>query len=192
MTDPVPSKDQVRLAALEHRLLSEEQEARAADIEHKLRFAWAQKKGARLIVDLRDEIERQQAQIATLKGYIERTALAGYRCAECAARLTAEPLVDPLETETRAATSRGAHSTEDAGRSRPSYAPAAHGGRIMTIAECAEAEGGIPFVDMEASTEPLTHQEIFSAVHHHASEIMRLTAAVPAQCSSQPPGAGKA
>jgi hypothetical protein len=90
MTDPVPSKDQVRLAALEHRLLSEEQEARAADIEHKLRFAWAQKKGARLIVDLRDEIERQQAQIATLKGYIERTALAGYRCAECAARLTAE------------------------------------------------------------------------------------------------------
>jgi hypothetical protein len=38
-----------------------------------------------------DEIDRQQAQIATLKGYIERTALAGYRCAECAARLTAEP-----------------------------------------------------------------------------------------------------
>lgn len=65
----------------------------------------------------------------------------------------------------------------------------AHGGRIMTLAECVEAEGGIPFVGMEASTEPLTHQEIFSAVHHHASEIVRLTAAVPAQCSSQPPGA---
>lgn len=63
-----------------------------------------------------------------------------------------------------------------------------HGGRIMTLAECVEAEGGIPFVGMEASTEPLTHQEIFSAVHHHASEIVRLTAAVPAQCSSQPLG----
>jgi hypothetical protein len=46
------------------------------------------------------EIERQQAQIATLKGYIERTALAGYRCAECAARLTAEPPAEwqPIET----------------------------------------------------------------------------------------------
>jgi hypothetical protein len=76
---------------------------------------------------------------------------------------------------------------------RPTSEPKSeHGGRIMTLAECVEAEGGIPFVGMEASTEPLTHQEIFSAVHHHASEIMRLTAAVPAQCSSQPPGAGKA
>lgn len=43
-----------------------------------------------------DEIERLQTQIATLKGYIERTALAGYRCAECAARLTAEPPAAPV------------------------------------------------------------------------------------------------
>jgi hypothetical protein len=37
------------------------------------------------------EVERLNA---TLKGYIERTALAGYRCAECAARLTDEPPAD--------------------------------------------------------------------------------------------------
>jgi hypothetical protein len=75
---------------------------------------------------------------------------------------------------------------------RPAPEPApVHGGRIMTLGECVEAEGGIPFVGMEASTEPLTHQEIFSAVHHDASEIVRLTACVPAACTSQPPGAGQ-
>jgi hypothetical protein len=66
-----------------------------------------------------------------------------------------------------------------------------HGGRIMTLAECVEAEGGIPFQAMEASTEPLTHQEIFSAVLHHANEIVRLTACVPAACTSQPPRDGQ-
>jgi hypothetical protein len=51
---------------------------------------WYALKGELRFREAADEIERQQAQIATLKGYIERTALAGYRCAECAARLTAE------------------------------------------------------------------------------------------------------
>jgi hypothetical protein len=36
--------------------------------------------------------------------------------------------------------------------------------------------------EMEPDTSPLTHQEIFSAVHHHASSIARLTSAVPAEC----------
>jgi hypothetical protein len=59
-----------------------------------------------------------------------------------------------------------------------------HGGRPMTMRECMDAEdGGIPFVGMEPSTEPLTHQEIFSAVLHHANEIRRLTECVPAACS---------
>lgn len=65
--------------------------------------------------------------------------------------------------------------------------PTEHGGSIMTLAECAEAESGIPFQAMEANTDPLTHQEIFSAVLHHASEIKRLTECVPATCSGQPP-----
>lgn len=44
---------------------------------------------------------------------------------------------------------------------------------------------GFQFPAMEPNTEPLTHQEIFTAVHHHASEIVRLTAAVPVQCKPE-------
>lgn len=50
---------------------------------------------------------------------------------------------------------------------------------------------GFEFPMMEPNNEPLTHMEILSAVHHHASEIARLTAAVPVECSPQPPGAGQ-
>lgn len=50
---------------------------------------------------------------------------------------------------------------------------------------------GFEFPTMEADTSPLTHMEILSAVHHHASEIVRLTAAVPVECSPQPPRDGQ-
>jgi hypothetical protein len=78
MTDPVPSKDLVAI------------------LREAARFSFPNEHQMRRSTDWQaaDEIERQQAQIATLKGYIERTALAGYRCAECAARLTAEPPAD--------------------------------------------------------------------------------------------------
>lgn len=42
---------------------------------------------------------------------------------------------------------------------------------------------GLLAQQMEPDTSPLTHQEIFSAVHYHAAEIVKLTAAVPAQCT---------
>lgn len=56
-----------------------------------------------------------------------------------------------------------------------------HGNTIMTLAECVEAEGGFSFQTMPASDSPVTQQEVVSAIHHHASEIARLTAAWPAQ-----------
>src|SRR5688500_9101190 len=43
--------------------------------------------------------------------------------------------------------------------------------------------------EMEPDTSPLTHQEMFSAIHHHASSIARLTAAVPVECKPAPPPA---
>lgn len=37
----------------------------------------------------------------------------------------------------------------------------------------------------QPDTRSLTHQEIFSAVYHHAKEITRLTEVVPAQCAEE-------
>lgn len=63
MSEHLPDVKDVREEALEHRLLSDEQEARAEEIAHKLRFAWAQRKGARLIVDLRDRVADLEAEL---------------------------------------------------------------------------------------------------------------------------------
>jgi len=57
--EQLPSKD---LASLEHRLLTDEQEAIAEQIEHKLRFGWARIKASRLIVDLRAQLARLQRE----------------------------------------------------------------------------------------------------------------------------------
>lgn len=65
MSEHLPDVKEVREAALEHRLLSDEQEARAEEIAHKLRFAWAQRKGGRLIVDLRDRVAELEQKIDT-------------------------------------------------------------------------------------------------------------------------------
>lgn len=39
---------------------------------------------------------------------------------------------------------------------------------------------------MVPDTSPLTHQEIFSAVYHHAKEIVRLVECVPVECKPTP------
>lgn len=58
---------------------------------------------------------------------------------------------------------------------------------VTAFEKLAEAlPAGFQFPTMEPNNEPLTHLEILSAVHHHANEIVRLTATVPVQCSPQP------
>lgn len=59
---------------------------------------------------------------------------------------------------------------------------------VTAFEKLAEAlPDGFQFPTMEPNNDPLTHMEILSAVHHHASEIVRLTAAVPVECPPQPP-----
>jgi hypothetical protein len=68
------------------------------------------------------------------------------------------------------------------------------------VSDLVVTKNGVPFADqaeglrqfkeacgMRPSESPVTHQEIFSAVHHHASEIARLTAAVPVACTGHEP-----
>lgn len=50
--------------------------------------------------------------------------------------------------------------------------------------EAAPSFDPMPFVGMPPDDSPLSHQEIFSAVLHHASEIVNLTKCVPAQCTA--------
>lgn len=45
---------------------------------------------------------------------------------------------------------------------------------------------------MDSDPSPPTHQEVFSAVHHHARAIARLTAAVPVECKPVPPARSRA
>jgi hypothetical protein len=62
--------------------------------------------------------------------------------------------------------------------------------RLLSLADLGAAQPPVPeqsfdpmpFVGMPADDSPLSHQEIFSAVLHHASEIVRLTQCVPAEC----------
>lgn len=63
---------------------------------------------------------------------------------------------------------------------------------VTAFEKLAEAlPDGFQFPAMEPNNEPLTHMEVLSAVHHHASEIVRLTATVPVECSPQPPRDGQ-
>jgi hypothetical protein len=150
MTDPVPSKDQ-------------------------LRFSWTWDANARnwLIgtVDMGDGLLAGYDHFA---GYYER------RLIEEIERLR---VIEKLyEEQCEAGYARG--SAPEPAREYPDP--------VTAFEKLAEAlPDGFQFPVMEPNNEPLTHMEILSAVHHHASEIVRLTAAVPVECSPQPPRDGQ-
>jgi hypothetical protein len=190
VTDQRPSK-----SLLPEVKVTREQHKRAAAMANQMALSyWGLYSAACVIASLQDEVARLETHIierhplkVTCESCVRlRTTLTGIStCSTCeACRGAATRALGADVAAINAAVDERLDRVE---RELGSV----HGGRIMTLAECVEAEGGIPFVGMEASTEPLTHQEIFSAVHHHASEIVRLTACVPAACTAQPPGDGQ-
>lgn len=80
------------------------------------------------------DAERQAAQIATLKGYISRTALAGYRCAECAERLApaiTSHTVEITAEQRQMLTARGVGEIPG-GAHEPPAAPVLSFGKVVT------------------------------------------------------------